>query len=191
MKIITLARFFVIFTIVQCIPFPPDPDDSGSDNDIVIVSDPEDDDPPVIRIPSSPENSGPEDDDMDEQPIRIPSDPDDSEPEIIADNLPSDDDNDQQPPFLPNGVTGNEVIQQTPELIEVWVEAPESLRDFNPDDTVHHRDRHLLPSTSTGRRGGLNLRTEWARLARVSCLAQRTIGQREDSIRRNGVNIGN
>ena len=164
MKII---RFFAIFTIVRCIPFPPDPgdsepeiiadnlpssdSDSGSDKDVIIVTD-----PPVIRIPSSPDNSGPED--MDEQ-----------------------------PPFLPNGVTGHEVIQQTPELIRVWVRAPESLRNFDPDDLYHPGDRHLQPSTSTGARRGLTLRREWARLARVSCLARRTFGEREEPRR----NIGN
>ena len=169
MKIITLAKFFVLFTIVQCIPFPPDPDDSepeiiadnlpsdsesGSDNEIVIIPDspensgPEDMEEPPILIPSSPENSGPEDDDMEEPPITIPSTPESS-----------DNDMDEQPPFLPNGVTGHESIQQTPEFIRVWVRAPASLRNFDPDD-LHHgvwhwRDRHLQPSTSTGARRGL------------------------------------
>ena len=174
MKIITLAKFFVLFTIVQCIPFPPDPDDSepeiiadnlpsdsesGSDNDVVI-------------IPDSPENSGPEDDDMEEPPITIPSTPESS-----------DNDMDEQPPFLPNGVTGHESIQQTPEFIRVWVRAPASLRNFDPDDlrhgVWHWRDRHLQPSTSTGARRGLTLRREWARLALaqqpVACLARRNI----------------
>lgn len=193
MKIITLAKFFVLFTIVQCIPFPPDPDDSepeiiadnlpsdsesGSDNEIVIIPDspensgPEDMEEPPILIPSSPENSGPEDDDMEEPPITIPSTPESS-----------DNDMDEQPPFLPNGVTGHESIQQTPEFIRVWVRAPASLRNFDPDDlrhgVWHWRDRHLQPSTSTGARRGLTLRREWARLALaqqpVACLARRNI----------------
>ena len=167
MNIITFGIFAVFFTLVKCTPIHSDSDssieviadnlpssDSDSDDDVVIVTD-----PPVIRIPSSPDNSGPEDHDMDEQPN-----------------------------FLPNGVTGQEVIEQTPELIEVYVRAPSSLRHFNPDDLVHPRDRHLLPSTSTGARGGLNMRREWAHLARVSCLARRSLGQPEDGIR---TNIGN
>ena len=196
MKIITLATFFVLFTIVQCIPFPPDPDDSepeiiadnlpsdsdsGSDNDVVILPDPgvvECLEEPPIHIPSSPENSGPEDHDMEEPPITIPSTPESS-----------DNDMDEQPPFLPNGVTGDESIEQTPELIRVWVRAPASFRNFDPQDGVWNwRDRHLQASTSTGARGGLTLRTEWARLARqqqpVACLARRNIEQPR-------VNIGN
>ena len=202
MKIITLAKFFVLFTIVQCIPFPPDPDDSepeiiadnlpsdsdsGSDNDVVILPDPgvvECLEEPPIHLPSSPENSGPEDHGMEEPPIHLPSSPENSEPE--------DNDRDEQPPFLPNGVTGDESIQQTPELIRVWVRAPASLRNFDPQDdrhgVWHWRDRHLQASTSTGARGGLTLRTEWARLAMqqqpVACLARRNIEQPR-------VNIGN
>ena len=191
MKIITLATFFVLFTIVQCIPFPPDPDDSepeiiadnlpsdsdsGSDNDVVILPDPGVveclQEPPIHILASSPENSGPEDDDMEEPPITIPSTPESS-----------DNDMDEQPPFLPNGVTGHESIQQTPEFIRVWVRAPASLRNFDPDDlrhgVWHWRDRHLQPSTSTGARRGLTLRREWARLALaqqpVACLARRNI----------------
>ena len=180
MKIITFAKFFVLFTIVQGIPFPPDPDDSepeiiadnlpsDSESGSPENSGPEDMEEPPILIPSSPENSGPEDDDMEEPPITIPSTPESS-----------DNDMDEQPPFLPNGVTGHESIQQTPEFIRVWVRAPASLRNFNPD-SLHHgvwhwRDR---ASTSTGARGGLTLRTEWARLAvqqqPVACLASRNI----------------
>ena len=178
MKIITLATFFVLFTIVQCIPFPPDPDDSepeiiadnlpsdsdsGSDNDVVILPD-----PGVVEC-------------LEEPPIHLPSSPENSEPE--------DNDRDEQPPFLPNGVTGDESIEQTPELIRVWVRAPASLRNFDPQDGVWNwRDRHLQASTSTGARGGLTLRTEWARLAMqqqpVACLARRNIEQPR-------VNIGN
>ena len=200
MKIITLATFFVLFTIVQCIPFPPDPDDSepeiiadnlpsdsdsGSDNDVVILPDPGVveclQEPPIHILASSPENSGPEDHDMEEPPIHLPSSPENSEPE--------DNDRDEQPPFLPNGVTGDESIQQTPELIRVWVRAPASFRNFDPQDGVWNwRDRHLQASTSTGARGGLTLRTEWARLAMqqqpVACLARRNIEQPR-------VNIGN
>ena len=200
MKIITLATFFVLFTIVQCIPFPPDPDDSepeiiadnlpsdsdsGSDNDVVILPDPGVveclQEPPIHILASSPENSGPEDHDMEEPPIHLPSSPENSEPE--------DNDRDEQPPFLPNGVTGDESIEQTPELIRVWVRAPASFRNFDPQDGVWNwRDRHLQASTSTGARGGLTLRTEWARLAMqqqpVACLARRNIEQPR-------VNIGN
>ena len=200
MKIITLATFFVLFTIVQCIPFPPDPDDSepeiiadnlpsdsdsGSDNDVVILPDPGVveclQEPPIHILASSPENSGPEDHGMEEPPIHLPSSPENSEPE--------DNDRDEQPPFLPNGVTGDESIQQTPELIRVWVRAPASFRNFDPQDGVWNwRDRHLQASTSTGARGGLTLRTEWARLAMqqqpVACLARRNIEQPR-------VNIGN
>ena len=199
MKIITFAKFFVLFTIVQGIPFPPDPDDSepeiiadnlpsDSESGSPENSGPEDMEEPPILIPSSPENSGPED--MEEPPILIPSSPENSgpenddmeEPPITIPSTPesSDNDMDEQPPFLPNGVTGHESIQQTPEFIRVWVRAPASLRNFNPD-SLHHgvwhwRDR---ASTSTGARGGLTLRTEWARLAvqqqPVACLARRNI----------------
>ena len=215
MKIITLATFFVLFTIVQCIPFPPDPDDSepeiiadnlpsdsdsGSDNDVVILPDPGVveclQEPPIHILASSPENSGPEDHDMEEPPIHLPSSPENSGPEDHGmeeppihlpsspeNSEPEDNDRDEQPPFLPNGVTGDESIQQTPELIRVWVRAPASLRNFDPQDdrhgVWHWRDRHLQASTSTGARGGLTLRTEWARLAMqqqpVACLARRNI----------------
>ena len=183
MKIITFAKFFVLFTIVQCIPFPPDPDDSepeiiadnlpsdsGSDNEVVILPDPAGSDNEVVILP----NPGVVEC-LEEPPIRIPSSPENSGPE--------DNDMDEQPPFLPNGVTGDESIQQTPELIRVWVRAPASLRNFDPDHprhgVWHWRDRHLQPSTSTGARRGLTLRREWARLALaqqpVACLARRNI----------------
>ena len=199
MKIITLATFFVLFTIVQCIPFPPDPDDSepeiiadnlpsdsdsGSDNDVVILPD-----PGVVEcLEEPPENSGPEDHDMEEPPIHLPSSPDNSDDDddvVMVTDPPVTDPPvmDEQPPFLPNGVTGDESIEQTPQLIRVWVRAPASLRNFDPDDlrhgVWHWRDRFQRPSTSTGARRGLTLRREWARLALaqqpVACLARRNI----------------
>ena len=118
----------------------------------------------------------------------LPSDPD-SDVEILTENpnsviiLPDDSDNsedhdmeevplDQQPNFLPNGVTGHEIISQTPEEIRVYVAAP----PIPPMPTAADQ-----PSTSTGRRGP-TLRRSFAHLE--ACLKRRRPGV-DDGIRRN------
>ena len=158
MNILTLGIFVGIFTLVKSTPLPSDPDDSDieiiadnlpdsdSDSDVEIITD-----PPVIRIPSDTEDEDP-------PVIRIPSDTEDEDME------------DQQPNFLPNGVTGHEIISQTPEEIRIYVARP---RTPEPEELYHHRDPQ--PSTSTGRRRGPyrgpTLRREFAHLE--ACLKRR------------------
>ena len=165
MNILTLGRFVVIFTIVKCTPLPSDPDSDveiirdppviilqdDSDSDVEIITD-----PPVIIIPDD-------------------SDSGDNDVEMLPEE--EDHDMDQQPNFLRNGVTGHEIIQQTPEVIRVYVRPPPLTRS----ELYHPRDQ---PSTSTGRRGpyrGPTLRREWAHLA--ACMKRRS--GVDNGIRRN------
>ena len=154
MNIITFGIFAVFFTLVKCTPIHSDshssieiiadnlPSSDSDDSDVEIVTD-----PPVEIITDPPV-------------IRIPSDTEDEDME------------DQQPNFLPNGVTGHEIISQTPEEIRIYVAGP---RAPEREELYHHRDPEWSqPSTSTGRRGpyrGPTLRREFAHLE--ACLKRR------------------
>ena len=189
MYILRLVKFLVIFTIaVKCTPLPSDPNDSDDSVEIIADNLPDSDDdsverPPVITLDS---NSG------SDSGVEIVTDP---PVEIITDppviRIPSDtedeDMEDQQPNFLPNGVTGHEIISQTPEEIRIYVTRP---RTPEPEELYHRRDPQ--PSTSTGRRRGPyrgpTLRREFAHLE--ACLKRRRPAWLDDpqpstSIRRN------
>ena len=136
MNILTLGIFVVIFTSVKCTPLPSDPDDSDveiiTDPPVIILQDDSDSDVEIITDPPV---------------IIIPDDSDSDENDVEM--LPEDEDNDmdQQPNFLRNGVTGHEIISQTPEEIRVYVAGPPT----PPRSALYHRRDQ--PSTSTGRRG--------------------------------------
>ena len=84
MHILTLGIIVGIFTFVKSTPLPTDPDSDSDSDSIQIVPNPD----PNSYIDS--QNS-----------VQIlPQDPIDSQ--------------DQQPNFLPDGVTGHEIISQTP-----------------------------------------------------------------------------
>ena len=186
MHILKIGIFVGIFTLLKSTPLPSDPDDSDveilteNENSVIILSDDSDSESQnsVIIIP---DDSDMEEDPVDQQPIIIPSDSDSDNP---AEILPEDEDNDmdQQPNFLPNGVSGHEIISQTPEEIRIYVAGPPTPQ---PDELYHRRDPQ--PSTSTGRRRGPyrgpTLRREFAHLE--ACMKRRRPAWLDDGIRRN------
>ena len=148
MHILTLGIIVGIFTFVKSTPLPTDPDSDSDSDSIQIVPNPD----PNSSIDS--QNSvqilpPDQDHDMEEVPL------------------------DQQPNFLPNGVTGHEIISQTPEEIRVYVAGPPT----QPRSALYH------PRDYVTRRPyrGPTLRREWAHL--VACLKRRP--GVDDGIRRN------
>ena len=164
MHILKIAIFVGIFTLLKSTPLPSDPNDS----DVEIITEI----PAIILLDS--------DDSQSENSVIIIDSDSDNPVEI----LPEDEDNDmnQQPNFLPNGVSGHEIISQTPEEIRIYVAGPPTPQ---PDELYHHRDPQ--PSTSTGRRRGPyrgpTLRREFAHLE--ACLKRRRPAWLDDGIRRN------
>jgi hypothetical protein len=161
MHILKIGIFVGIFTLVTSTPLPSDPHDSDVEiltenpNSVIILSDDSDSDNSVIIIQ--------DDSDSDNSVQILPED---------EDHDMEEDPRDQQPNFLPNGVTGHEIISQTPEEIRVYVAAPPIPPMPNAEDQ---------PSTSTGRRGP-TLRRSFAHLE--TCLKRRAPGV-DYGIRRN------
>ena len=148
MHILTLGIIVGIFTFVKSTPLPTDPDSDSDSDSIQIVPNPD----PNSYIDS--QNS-----------VQIlPQDPIDSQ--------------DQQPNFLPDGVTGHEIISQTPDEIQVFVVDQPSTSGGRAPPTAADQ-----PSTSSGRRGP-TLKRSFNHLA--ACL-KRTRPRVDHTIR---INIG-